>query len=216
MNLLLSPALPINQICFYGFGSLLILSALMLIFSPNPVQSALYLMLTFFASAALWIMAQAEFLGLILILVYVGAVMTLFLFVVMTVPWEDSKKNPSQKNWLYFILSCFLGLSLIYFLFHINQTYTLPNINLAFTVPSISNTQTLGIHLYTQYLIPFEMAGLILLIAIIAAISLSKKYDRQKIVIDPADQIRVQANTRLKIINMPSESQKIMENTHES
>lgn len=202
MSILLTKHFPIELVCFYTFALLLIISALMVIQSKNPVQSALYLVLAFFASAALWIIAEAEFLGLILILVYVGAVMTLFLFVLMTVPFENLlfKKN----HWGYTVsgiaIVILFGL-IMNKVFTPFQTISLP---LESATSSVSNTQLIGLQLYTQYIFPFELAGLILLVAIIAAISLGVKYNRQKIVVNPADQIHVNAASRLKIIKMES------------
>jgi len=215
MSLLFTKQFPIELVCFYTFSLLLLLSALMVIQSKKPVQSALYLVLAFFASAALWIMAQAEFLGLILILVYVGAVMTLFLFVLMTVPFENLlfKKN----HWGYTIS----GIAIIILFGLIMSKVLMPlrmlDLATAPAIHSVSNTQLIGLQLYTQYIFPFELAGLILLVAIIAAISLGVKYNRQKIVVNPADQIHINAASRLKIIKMAAESKQTsaVEPTHD-
>jgi NADH-quinone oxidoreductase subunit J len=203
MSLLLTKQFPIELVCFYTFALLLIISALMVVLSKNPVQSALYLVLAFFASSALWIMAEAEFLGLILVLVYVGAVMTLFLFVVMTVPFDHLllKKN----HWAYTIAGFMIILLFTLLMFKIFTPFETIHMKSFAVAGSVSNTQAIGLELYTQYLFPFELAGLILLVAIIAAITLGVKYNRQKIVVSPADQIKVTAASRLKIIKMASE-----------
>ena len=203
MSFLLAKHFLILPVCFYAFATLLIISALMVVFSKHPVQSALYLVLAFFASSALWIMAQAEFLGLVLILVYVGAVMTLFLFVVMTVPFS----NPLLKkhHWLYLIVALTIIGLIVALMAKTITPFAQISDSLNQVGPTVSNTQAIGAQLYTQYLFPFELAGLILLVAIIAAISLSAKYNRQKIVTNPSDQIKVTAKSRLKIIKMAAE-----------
>lgn len=196
---------PVITVLFYAFAALLIISALMVVFSRHPVQSALYLVLAFFASSALWIIAQAEFLGLILILVYVGAVMTLFLFVVMTVPTYIIPMKP--QTWGYIALAIFL----MCFFVALMTKAMIPANHIAFsfndsTTSDLGTAEAIGRSLYTQYIFPFEMAGLILLIAIIAAITLSWKMNRgQKIVNNEAEQIAVNPKSRLKIIKMPSE-----------
>lgn len=196
---------PTTLVVFYAFAALLIASALMVVLSRHPVQSALYLVLAFFASAALWIMTQAEFLGLILILVYVGAVMTLFLFVVMTIPMN---KIPLDRTRFTYIGFAFLAFILFlgvmskiispfnYIVFQLNDV----------VAPGISGAEAIGQSLYTTYVFPFEIAGFILLVAIIAAISLSWKVDRRKIENDISAQVNVNAKDRLKIVNMKSET----------
>ncbi len=193
---------PISDVIFYAFAVLLIASACMVIFAKNPVQSALYLVLAFVASAGLWIMANAEFLGLILILVYVGAVMTLFLFVIMTIPTESMPQT--SRHWTYLTASLtFIGVFVVVLLHWLNPHSFL------FTEPLTlggqgNNTQTIGNVLYTTYLFAFELAGLLLLAAIIAAISLSYRPDRNKNLTESSKQIAVNAKSRLKIVDMPS------------
>lgn len=202
MSFLLTQHFPIELVCFYTFALLLLISAGMVVLSKNPVQSALYLILAFFASAALWIMAEAEFLGLILVLVYVGAVMTLFLFVLMTIPFENLLLK--KKHWTYLLSGIVVIILFTLLMLKIFAPFQM--LSLTANVPtSVSNTEAIGLQLYTTYLFPFELAGLILLVAIIAAISLSAKYNRQKIVVNVNEQINVTAATRLKIIKMAAE-----------
>jgi len=201
---------PVADIIFYAFALLLIASAFMVILSRHPVQSALYLVLAFFASAGLWIMTQAEFLGLILILVYVGAVMTLFLFVVMTVPMETLP--PHQAYFRSFVLGFFVLLLFVFLMGRLLLHYadvTIPSLTLS---SSVGDTQAIGQVLYTIYLYPFELGALLLLLAIVAAISLNAKIDRRKIINDINAQINTQASDRLKIIRMQSEK-KIQESS---
>ncbi|MCD6046404.1 MAG: nuoJ [Gammaproteobacteria bacterium] len=197
-------AFPTTLVVFYAFAALLIASAFMVILSRHPVQSALYLVLAFFASAALWIMMQAEFLGLILILVYVGAVMTLFLFVVMTIPMHTIPIDKTRLLYIGYgslVLVLFLGVmaKIIHPLNHI--VFQLNN----FQAPGISGATAIGESLYTTYVFPFEIAGFLLLVAIIAAISLSWKTDRRKIINDVSAQVNVKAKDRLKIVKMKAE-----------
>src|SRR3990167_7063532 len=189
---------PITLVCFYAFAALLIISAFMVIFSRNPVQSALYLVLAFFASAALWIILQAEFLGLILILVYVGAVMTLFLFVVMTLPFHPPHQPYSLKaigGAVFFIIFFMVIMfkAIAPFAHISNQLKEAP-------IFGLSSVEAIGLVLYTQYVFPFEIAGLLLLVAIVAAISLSWKAQRKSIQGDPGQQVKVSATSRLKIV----------------
>ena len=192
---------PIALVIFYAFSALLITSALMVILSKHPVQSALYLVVAFFASSGLWIMAQAEFLGLILILVYVGAVMTLFLFVVMTIP--TSSMPETKRHWGYagvafVVIALFVALLLHLLKSDIGQQAVIP-------VQSMGNTAQIGHVLYTNYVFAFEIAGVLLLTAIIAAISLSYKVDRNKRTTKSSEQIAVTKKSRLRVVNMASE-----------
>lgn len=190
------------DVFFLAFAFLVIVSALMVIISKNPIQSALYLVLAFFGSSGLWIMLNAEFLGLMLILVYVGAVMTLFLFVVMTV---NFKIHVTKTKHTEIVLGLLVFVILIGALLKaIHTTHYAPLINTTVSADT-SNTHQLGTILYTQYVYPFEIAGILLLTAIIAAITLrGKAIDRKRKIIEPSDQIKVTAAARLKIIQMPA------------
>jgi len=164
----------IVNLLFIVFSSLLLLSALMVITVQNPVKSALFLVLCFFAATGLWLLLTAEFLALILILVYVGAVMTLFLFVVMTLNIDPaSLRQPYLKFYIPMglIFTALLSAILIYTLSHTQSQFIIYPKNL--NSLSLSNVSQLGSVLYTQYALPFIMTGVILLVAIIAAISLS-------------------------------------------
>jgi len=197
---------PIYEVIFYIFAVILLGAAVMVILSRNPVRAILFLVLAFFASAVLWMMLQAEFLALVLIFVYVGAVMTLFLFVVMMLNIDLSKLREKFVRYLPFgILAMILLVGLTIYTvvpkhFPVGETY------LQQYGPNYNNTQVMGTLLYTQYIFPFEVAGLILLVAIIAAISLAF-YGRksgtktQKI----ADQLKANKQDRLRIIKMKAE-----------
>lgn len=160
----------IIHIIFYIFAGITIVAALLAITQNNPVRCVLFLVVAFFASAVLWLLAQAEFLALILILVYVGAVMTLFLFIVMMLDIEIASMRSHFARYLPLgLIFCALLVGLF-----IIATPTLDSA-LQTQTSNISNTKALGLVLYTNYVYAFEMAGVILLLAIISAISLAHR-----------------------------------------
>lgn len=198
----------IFQVIFYFFAVLAMLSAFLTIVQSNPVRSVLFLVLTFFASAVIWMMFAAEFLSLILILVYVGAVMTLFLFVVMmlNIDVEMSKKSIKKYAPLGLIpialLSGMLMISLPKNWSTANSGTTsssLPSLQHNKPLEKNSNTRDLGLVLYTDYFLAFEMAAALLLVAIISAITLVQRKQKNgktqfivnQIMTDPKDRIRL-------------------------
>lgn len=215
----------INQIIFYIFAILAIGSALMVITQNNPVRCVLFLVLTFFASSVLWILMEAEFLALILVLVYVGAVMTLFLFVVMMLNIDVESMKSHFLRYLPFgliIVALFIGLLMVAIpsdLFQSSKAMEQPSLQEgsqlldAVTnngpVPPISysNTEALGMVLYTDYFLAFELAAVLLLVAIVAAITLAHsgniRSKRQNI----KKQIMTQSKDRVTLITMKSERQ---------
>jgi NADH-quinone oxidoreductase subunit J len=209
------------QIIFYVLAVLAVGAAVMVISQNNPVRCVLFLVLTFFASAGIWLLAEAEFLSLILILVYVGAVMTLFLFVVMmlNIDIESMKSHYMRYLPLGLILVAFLtGLLMVSIppdSFKVaseqqtikNSTSQLLEQQENNTVPikPVSNTEALGLVLYTDYLLAFELAAVLLLVAIVSAITLvhrgavrSKRQDIKK-------QLMTRPEDRVQLINMQSE-----------
>lgn len=191
-----------TDVFFLAFAFVLIVAAAQVVLAKNPIQSALFLVLAFFASSGLWIMLNAEFLGLLLILIYVGAVMTLFLFVVMTVNFKIHART-------FYVVEIVLALAILAVLMFAllkaldPQHYVLPQV---FQMFEHSNTHQLGTLVYTDYVYAFEIAGVLLLATIIAAITLNGRFvDRPRKKIDPADQIKVTARQRLKIISMAAE-----------
>ena len=187
-----------EQLFFGFFATLLLFSALMVITLRNPVQSALALVVAFIASSGLWMLLNAEFLSLILILVYVGAVMTLFLFVVMTLNLDKDIQREGFVRYLpYGILVVVFVAGLVIYALK-QQHFFSADPGLLNQPVNYSNIKALGEILYTYYAYPFELAGILLLIAIIAAISLdlrSSKGKKQKIsqqiATDPKQQIRL-------------------------
>lgn len=193
---------------FYIFAGITVLSALMVITQNNPVRCVLFLVLAFFASSVLWLLLSAEFLALILVLVYVGAVMTLFLFVVMMLNIDTESMKAHFVKYLPFgliLVAALVGLLIValpksWMTAETEQTTVLQPITqgTAKTV-DLSNTEKIGMALYTDYVFAFEMAAFILLVAIIAAITLvhqgvvrSRRQDIvRQIMTDPKDRIKL-------------------------
>ncbi len=197
--------MPIQELIFFAFAAALLTAAFMTIMVRNPVHSALFLVMTFFASAGLWIMLEAEFLGLVLILVYVGAVMTLFLFVVMTLNIDLENKGPGYWRYLPYgilIVGLFTGMAVYVFG---PSHFALAHAQAIGHSADYSNAKALGNVLYTDYVFPFEIAGVLLLVAIIAAISLSFRGRQGNKSISPEVQIAIRREDRIRIVKMPTE-----------
>lgn len=194
------------QFIFYLFSALAIGSALAVVCSDNPVRSALCLVLTFFSSAALWMLLESEFLAITLVLVYVGAVMVLFLFVVMMIDIEQPKLQVMATQHLP--LAILVGLS---FLGLLGWMLSANQFGLSAFTPTprdadYSSIAVLGEELFSHYLFAFEIAGVILLVAIVSAISLTFRGKRSgNKSVSSSAQIRVRKADRLKIISMPAE-----------
>lgn len=195
----------IESAVFYLFSGLALLSAAGVILSKNSVRALLSLIVTFFSVAGLWMLLQAEFLGIALVLVYVGAVMVLFLFVVMMLDVELAAAKEGFARSLPLglcVAMCVLG-GLAFVVgpehFGLDKLALPPNAPEAF-----SNTRALGELLYGRFLYPFELAGLLLLIAIISAISLTLQGSRQRRWMDPSQQVAVQKLDRVRLVKMES------------
>ena len=193
------------QALFFIFAGIAIFSALMVVTLNNPVRCALFLVLAFFASAGMWILAHAEFLALILVLVYVGAVMTLFLFVVMMLDIElESMKR-------HFVRYLPVGLFIVALLVALMIKAISPeHYSIAGQVSSpttLSNTEQLGMVLYTQYVYAFELAAVLLLIAIISAIALTNRAARNSKPQEVTKQIMTESKDRLRIVKMKATKQ---------
>jgi NADH-quinone oxidoreductase subunit J len=194
------------HIIFYAFAVFAVGSAIFVITAPNPVRSVLALVVTFFAMSGIWMLLRAEFLSLILLLVYVGAVMTLFLFVVMMLNIDTESKQSGFVRYLP------LGIIIVLLVTGITITAIGPNYFGVTKMPlpqpemaDVSNTQQLGMVLYIQYAYPFEIAGVLLLTAIIAAITLTYRGPVRRRVQSVSDQIAASPATSVRLINMPSE-----------
>ncbi|WP_372825618.1 NADH-quinone oxidoreductase subunit J [Polaromonas sp.] len=192
---------------FYVFALVLLVAAFKVITARNPVHAALYLVLAFFQAAAIWILLKAEFLAIALVLVYVGAVMVLFLFVVMML---DVNMDGVRKNfWKHFPLAATVGALIALEMaavliggFRPGQEPK-PAVALAGEAAAqVSNTKELGKVLYSEYLYPLEIAAVILLVAIIAAIALTLRERKDSKNINPADQIRVKPGDRVRLVKI--------------
>ena len=195
-----------SEFVFYFFAAILVLSALGVITSRNPVHAALLLVLAFCTSAAIWMLLQAEFLAIALIVVYVGAVMVLFLFVVMMLDINMARLR--EGFWSYLPLGGLVAALLVaemvivlggrYAGFHdMPGPPPLP--------AGYSNTKELGRLVYTEYVYPFEIAAVILLVAIVSAIALTLRRRKESKYIDPARQVAARASERVRIVKMPVE-----------
>ena len=195
-----------SQAVFYFFSAILLVAALRVITARNPVHAALWLVLAFCTSAAIWMQLQAEFLAIALVLVYVGAVMVLFLFVVMMLDINMARLR--QGFWSYLPLGAFVALLLV-----AEMVLVLGGRYAGFyDVPAppplaagYSNTKELGRLVYTEYVYPFEIAAVILLVAIVAAIALTLRRRKQSKYVDPAQQLAVRRQDRVRMVQMPVE-----------
>lgn len=196
----------IQESVFYGFSLLAILSGTMVIISKNSVRAVLCLVLTFFAMSGLWMLLEAEFLGVSLVLVYVGAVMVLFLFVVMMLDVDTASLREGFTRYLPVGL-CVSVLVVIGLVTVVGgrefglEALPSPVVHKG----NVVSIRELGTLLYTEYLLPFELAGILLLVAIIAAISLSFRERRGNKAPDPSQQIAVNPQDRIRLIHLPSE-----------
>jgi NADH-quinone oxidoreductase subunit J len=188
-------------IAFYVFAAITTLSALAVISVRNPVHAALFLVLTFFSSAAVWLLAEAEFLAIVLVLVYVGAVMVLFLFVVMMLDINLERLREGFSEFLPVGLLVAVAMATVLTL-AITRFITMAPPERA--AADHSNTAALGAILYTEYVYPFEIAAVILLVAIIAAITLTLRRRPDTKYVDPAAQVRVRRQDRVRLVAMES------------
>jgi NADH-quinone oxidoreductase subunit J len=193
----------IETIVFYAFGLILLASALCVITARNPVHAALFLVLSFFTASAIWLLLRAEFLAITLVLVYVGAVMVLFLFVVMMldVNIEQLREGFWRNLPIALVVGGLMAFEMISVLAY--RVYGMPRPN---ERPlSYSNTKELGRLIYTDYVYAFEIAAVVLLVAIIAAIALTLRKRKDSRGQDPSQQVRVRREDRVRLVSMPAE-----------
>ncbi len=195
-----------QSILFYMFALIMLGAACGVVFSRNPVHSVMFLVLTFFQSAVLWLMAEAEFLAIVLVLVYVGAVMVLFLFVVMMleVNIEAAKRGLTRYAPFAIGVALLMAVELVQLIWLRSQGLA-STTGFAATPEGYSNTKALGAILYTEHVYAFEIAALILLLAIIAAITLTMRKRPGVKVQDIAAQVAVRAKDRVRIVKMDAE-----------
>ena len=225
----------VQSALFYAFSAVMLFASFRVITARNPVHAALYLVLAFFQASGIWMLLQAEFLSIALVLVYVGAVMVLFLFVVMML--DINVDSVRQGFWKHFPLAATVGAVIALELagvllggFRVTEPHkqvvaqlvspvavtavtSVDAASAAMTaapladvghvvVAQVSNTKALGVLLYTEYLYPVQVAALILLVALIAAIALTLRARKDSKFQNPADQVRVKARDRLTLVKM--------------
>ncbi|MDX1459648.1 MAG: NADH-quinone oxidoreductase subunit J [Xanthomonadales bacterium] len=198
----------IPQIVFYLFSAIMVAAAGCVITVRNPVYAALFLVLTFFSAAAIWLLLAAEFLAIVLIVVYVGAVMVLFLFVVMML---DINLAPLKEGFVRYlpvgiVVALLMAAELLTVLWTRDRfgadLYPMPGPVEA----AASNTAALGELLYTKYLLPFEVAGVILLVAIVSAVTLTLRKRKGVRSQSPSQQVRVRREERVRLVSMSPET----------
>jgi len=185
---------------FYVFAAVMILAATRVITARNPVHAALFLVLSFFSAAAIWMLLEAEFLAIVLVLVYVGAVMVLFLFVVMMLDINLDKMR--EGFWGYLPVASFVGVIIVLEMAAVLWRSFLSFEQQPANAGNIGGTKELGLLIYTKYIYGFEVAAVILLVAIIAAVALTLRKRKDTKHFDPADAVRVKRNDRLKIVKI--------------
>lgn len=194
-----------KTVLFYVFSTVMLVAALRVITARNPVHAVLFLVLAFFNAAGLWMLLQAEFLAIALVMVYVGAVMVLFLFVVMMLDIDIARIR--EGFWNYLPLAGLVGVLMVgEMALVLSSSYfgaeMFPGQNLE---PGTSNTKMLARLLFTDYFFPFELASLVLLVAVIVAIMLTLRKRTGNKAMNPSDQIAVKSSDRVRIVRMASE-----------
>ena len=187
---------------FYVFAAILVFAALRVISARNPVHAALWLVLSFFTAAAIWLLLGAEFLAMALVLVYVGAVMVLFLFVIMMldVNFDELRKHFRSYLPVGAAVGALVLLEMVLVILAGAKAAGTPA-----AAAAGNNTKALGRLLYVDYVYPFELAAVLLLVAIVAAIALTHRRRRETKVQDPGEQVKVRREDRVRLIEMPAE-----------
>lgn len=201
-----------QTVLFYVFAAIILTGALFTVTAKNPVHAALFLVLTFWTSAAMWVLMQAEFLGIVLVLVYVGAVMVLFLFVVMMLNIDLEEMRAGF--WRFLPVSGTVGVlfAIVLIMVLINPQTNLAAFSQTQAVAADhSNIAELGKQIYTTYLLPFELAAVLLVLGMVAAIALVHRKNTNPRYIDPADQIKVNPKERMRVVKMPATAKELPE-----
>jgi NADH-quinone oxidoreductase subunit J len=191
---------------FYAFALVLLFAAFRVITARNPVHAALYLVLAFFQAAAIWMLLKAEFLAISLVLVYVGAVMVLFLFVVMML--DINTDSLRQGFWKHFPLAAIIGAVIALEMAAVlmggfpEDAKAAAAVNGSAGAANVSNTKALGQLLYGDYVYPVQIAAVILLVAIVTAIALTLRERKDSKYVDPSDQVRVKAADRMRVVQV--------------
>jgi NADH-quinone oxidoreductase subunit J len=193
-----------EAVVFYSFGGVLLLSGLLVITARNPVHGVLFLVLAFFTAAALWLLLQAEFLAIVLVVVYVGAVMVLFLFVVMML--DINLERVRQGFWRHLPVALVVGGVMVWEMITV-LAFRMWGADPKPLPAGYSNTRELGRILYTQYAYAFEIAAVVLLVAIVSAIALTLRRRKDSRAQDPSEQVRARPRERVRLVSMPAEKE---------
>jgi NADH-quinone oxidoreductase subunit J len=198
-------AMEFKTFVFYFLSAILVFAGLRVITSRNPVHAALFLVLAFFTASGVWLLLQAEFLAMALVLVYVGAVMVLFLFVVMML--DINLDRLREGFWGYLPLGAIIALLMV-----AEMGLVLGGNYLGLFESSVrqatadeSNVQAIGRLMFTEYVYPFELASVILLVGIVAAVALTQREKRKNKSVNPSQQVFVKARDRVRVLQMPAE-----------
>ncbi len=198
-----------ENIVFYVFAAIMVFSAFMVITVKNPVQASLFLVLTFFSCSAIWMLLEAEFLAITLVLVYVGAVMVLFLFVVMMLDINVARMRAAFMQYLPIGIAVLITMIAMMFMVVGGDHFGLEQVAApARQAADYNNTRELGLVLYTVYVYPFEIAAVILLVAIVAAIALTLRRRPKTKYQNPDAQIAVKRDDRIRMVEMKAEEKK--------
>jgi NADH-quinone oxidoreductase subunit J len=200
----------ILEILFYAFSAVLVVAAVGVITARNPVHCALFLVWAFFNSAVIWLLLEAEFLAIVLMLVYVGAVMVLFLFVIMMLDVNVAKMREGFTRYapLGILIAALVVVEIGSVVWVKNLGGAAPEAAASVAVEGYSNTRALGELLYTKYLYPFELAAMLLLVAIVAAIALTMRHRAGLKAQDVSSQVAVRAKDRIRVVKMPAETER--------
>jgi len=192
---------------FYAFSVILVFAATRVITDRNPVHAALFLVLSFFSGAGIWLLLKAEFLAIVLVLVYVGAVMVLFLFVVMMLDINMDKLR--EGFWGYLPLAATIGVVIVLEMAAVllHGFWALES-QVPAASANIGNTKELGKLIYTEYIYAFEIAAVVLLVAIVAAVALTLRRRKDVKSFDPAKAVKVKRNDRVRMVSMKAESER--------
>ncbi len=194
-----------DTLVFYMFATVAAISAMRVVTVRNPVHAALFLVVAFVSTAGVWLLLEAEFLAITLVLVYVGAVMVLFLFVVMMLDINIAQLREGFWRWFPFGLTLAL-IMVVQMVAVVGNRQTIETgVTIAKHAADYSNTKELGRIIYTDYVYPFELAAIVLLVAIIAAIALTLRHRKDAKSQDVAQQVAVQRKDRIRVVSMPSE-----------
>lgn len=194
--------LEFQTLVFYGFSIVALFASLGVVFSRNPVYSALFLVVAFVACAGIWMLLHAEFLAIVLVLVYVGAVMVLFLFVLMMLDINVDRQR--EGVWRYLPVAAVFSGALVWALAAVLADPQFSNsARFAAATAEQDNTRALGLVLYTDYAYPFELAAVLLLVAMVAAVALTLRRRKNTKYTDPAKQVLADSKRQVRLVSMP-------------